>query len=104
MRSVLNLLRRQRLTGIGRRHTNIRILTGDTGDQFTVGDIARHDGGISPQIGGRSRLRIEPQVRLAVCIVRPVTGKAGRRQNRSYIPLKSTSAADATAVEIDRRM
>ena len=97
--SLLDPLFEQRLLGggqllrvLGRRHRFIGISRTNASHEFTLRDIARHDGSMSVVNGPRTFGRVESQIGLPRLLVRAVTGPALVREDRTNIAIETNLA------------
>ena len=75
--------------GIGRRHPFIRISGGDSAVELTLGALAGKDGGAAVLLFLDAGLvLVEPHLRLAIRLVRPVALEAVVRQNWQYVSIE----------------
>ena len=83
-----DLLGRERLARIGRRHFLSRIVGENACDECRLGDV-RRDHRATPVVRGQCALaRVEPQLGLTVCVVRTVTSKTVSSQDRPHVSHK----------------
>ena len=83
-----DLFRAQSVTVFRGRHHLLLVFGLDPEDQFTVLWLARHDGMVAIEIAPRTILGVEPQVRFARLLIRPMTGKAMLRKDRADLAIK----------------
>ena len=97
--SLLDPLFEQRLLGggqllrmLGRRHRFIGIGRTNASDEFTLGDIARYDGGMSLVNRSRTFGRVESQASFSRLLVRSMTGPALVGQDWTDIAVEANLA------------
>ena len=74
---------------IGRRHFFIRVIGGDTVDEFALGEFTRHDGAYAAfEFLARIRLAIQPKFGLARRAVWPVALVAVIGKNGSDVAIE----------------
>ena len=87
---------RELLAGLGRRHSLVGVLGGDALNELALFGFAGHDGEVAAEIGERTVLGVEPQMRLALLRVRAVALEAAsdRIGRMSRWKLMGASAVD----------
>ena len=85
----IDLRRRQLVARIGRRHFFVRVVAGDAAKEFARLRLAAHNRAGLLAVADRSSFRIQPQVRLPLILVRPVTLKTVVRKNRPNVPVET---------------